>query len=466
MISSPVSVRFAPSPSGFMHLGNVRAALINFLYARQHNGTFILRIEDTDASRTTQTYLNMIGHDLTWLNLTHDEGPDKPGPHAPYLQSACTELYARALTQLVEHGHAYRCFCTQQELEALREEQRSRGMPPRYDRRCRNLSQEDVDRYLAAGKPYIWRFALPSHTIEIVDRARGTITYDLQDFSDFALTRQDGSFTFLFANAVDDIRMHITDVIRGEDHLSNTALQAALYEAFGVQTPLFYHLPIICNEEGHKLSKRDFGFSLNDLRDAGFLPEAITNYLCIIGGSFDPEIMSLQEMITLRVADRILSTGTIQYDLAKLRWMNAQWMKRLGTAELYKRIRPILEQSYGHDRVSTYPLLSEAIGVVTPECHTLHDLVKGLSWCFVAPEGQTVSGATTRAALEAWLEGDVTLDALKTLIGKTGAKTRDVFVAVRKAITGSEQGLGMAELISCAPADMIRARVMNALLSE
>ena len=292
-----VRVRFAPSPTGFMHLGNVRAALVNYLFARQKNGTFILRIEDTDQQRNVDPEGRQIIADLNWLNLTYQEGPLVGGPYAPYYQSERTPLYQEHLELLKKQARVYRCFCTAEELEKKRQRQLALKMPPRYDRACLKLSAQEIEKNLAEHKPFIWRFKLSDQIIQVTDLARGTITYDLKHFSDFPLTRQDGSFTFIFANFVDDLTMKISHIFRGEDHLSNTGVQAALYEAFSAPLPLFWHLPIMSNAEGKKLSKRDFGFSLNDLRTAGFLPEAIDNYLAIIGGgTFTQEIMSLEEL--------------------------------------------------------------------------------------------------------------------------------------------------------------------------
>src|SRR5579863_4599044 len=257
-----VRVRFAPSPTGMMHLGNVRAALINFLFAHQKKGTFVLRIEDTDAQRMLDPEAKKIIEDLAWLGLTYDEGPHVGGPYAPYFQSERMNLYQEKLHLLKEKNLIYRCFCSEEELAKRRDRQQALKLPPRYDRTCLALSEKEINHLLDNNTLFIWRFKLDhQRSVTITDLAHGETTFKLSNFSDFAITRQDGSFTFIFANFVDDLLMKITHIFRGEDHLSNTANQAALFAAAGAPLPIYWHLPILCNLEGKKLSKRDFGFS-------------------------------------------------------------------------------------------------------------------------------------------------------------------------------------------------------------
>ena len=297
MTTNHVRVRFAPSPTGFMHLGNVRASLLNYLFAAHHQGTFILRIEDTDAQRNIKEGKDKIIEDLAWLKLTYTEGPGVGGNFGPYCQSERSHLYQEHLNKLIELKRVYRCFCTVQELENKRQRQIALKKPPRYDKTCLKLSEQQINEKSAAQVPFIWRFSIDeTKQITIQDLAHGAINFDMKNFSDFALSREDGSFTFLFANFVDDMLMQITHVIRGEDHLSNTANQAMLFDAFSCKLPFFWHLPIMCSKDGKKLSKRDFGFSLDDLKNAGFLPEAIANYLALTGNSFAEEVQDLHEL--------------------------------------------------------------------------------------------------------------------------------------------------------------------------
>lgn len=385
MLTGPVRVRFAPSPTGFMHLGNVRAAVINYLFAKQNNGSFILRIEDTDAERNVDPQGRQILADLAWLGLQCDEGPVVEGPYKPYYQSERSHIYREYLEKLIEQGKVYRCFCTPEELERKRQRQIASKMPPRYDRTCAKLSQEIVAEKLSSQIPHIWRFKLSEGTVTIRDLARGKVSFDFRHFSDFPLTRADGSFTFIFANFVDDLTMKITHVFRGEDHLTNTAVQAALYMVFDSMLPTFWHLPLMCNAEGKKLSKRDFGFSLHDLRNAGYLPEAICNYLATIGLSLEKEIMDLPTMVEAIDFSAMASTGQIRYDLNKLRWINHKWISQLSPHALTERIYPLLLDAYPLAHLS-FEYVQEIIKPLQGELVTLNDSVEAVKFLFVTPE--------------------------------------------------------------------------------
>jgi nondiscriminating glutamyl-tRNA synthetase len=388
MKTEHIRVRFAPSPTGFMHLGNVRAALINFLFAKQKQGDFILRIEDTDATRNVDPRGTHIIEDLNWLNLNYSEGPVIGGSHGPYYQSERSSLYQKHLDALQAKNCVYKCFCTVEELEKKRQRQLALKQPPRYDRACLRLTESEIQEKIAQQIPYIWRFKLDeTKTITFFDLARKLVQFDLKNFSDFALTRQDHSFTFIFANFVDDLLMRITHVFRGEDHLTNTANQVALYQAFDAHIPIFWHLPIMCNIEGKKLSKRDFGFSLTDLRTAGFLPEAICNYLAIIGGGvFEQEIMTLDQTACALNFDAIASTGQIKYDLEKLRWVNHQWIKQYPTAALVALCKPYLLAAYPTAAQLTTEQLTLLIKSIQLELVTLADCVPALAFYFSQPE--------------------------------------------------------------------------------
>lgn len=474
MTSKHVRVRFAPSPTGFMHLGNVRAALMNYLFARQKNGVFILRLEDTDPQRNVDPRGKQIIEDLTWLNLTFDEGPGIGGPHEPYLQSERSGFYQEYLDKLKARDLVYPCFCTPEELETKRQRQLALKMPPRYDRHCLKRS---VDERTALMKttPYIWRFKLEDTTVQIHDMARGTITYDLKHFSDFALTRADGSFTFIFANFVDDLLMKITHIIRGEDHLTNTALQAALYVTFDIAIPVFWHLPIICNAEGKKLSKRDFGFSLTDLKSAGFMPEAIDNYLAIIGVSFKDEIMSLEELIKASNFDALASTGHIRYDLEKLRWVNHKWMMRLPKEVLAERISPNLVRAYKMAADMTPHNLKELlVNILLPtaasELHTLEDSVDVLKFYFERPvmTHQHLNKFDKKARdlvkeTLATLGDSFTPESFLTTAQKSakeqGIPIKELFWLIRFLLTGSIEGIGVKELLAMLPGQEIHNRL-------
>lgn len=386
MASPSIRVRFAPAPTGTMHIGNIRTALLNYLFAKQRGGTFVLRIEDTDPERNFDPGAIQIQADLAWLNLTFDEGPAKGGPYAPYLQSERLSIYQEKLDELKQKKVIYPCFCTEEELEKKRERQRALKQPPRYDRTCYNLSPEAIQARMANKDPYIWRMLVDhSLIIKITDLAHGMVTFELKNFSDFALTRTDGSFTFLFANFVDDLTMKMTHVFRGEDHLSNTANQAAMYHAFNAPLPTFWHMPILCSVDGKKLSKRDFGFSLNDLKKTGFLPEAINNYLAIIGSSFEQEIMDLPTLTKAMKFDNMHASGTVKYDVEKLRWVNHQWINKLTPQELAARTLPFLEAVYPQAKSLPVDTLSAILQTLKSDLYTLADATKALAFYFAKP---------------------------------------------------------------------------------
>jgi len=457
-----VRVRFAPSPTGMMHLGNVRAALINYLFSRQKQGTFILRIEDTDAQRMFDPQAQKILEDLTWLNVSYDEGPHVGGAFAPYYQSERTHLYQKQLDALIAKNAIYRCFCTEEDLEKKRLRQQALKLPPRYDRTCMNLSQAEIDRSLEEKLPYIWRFKCDHNlTLTIHDLGRGNITFDMSNFSDFAITRQDGSFTFIFANFVDDLLMEITHIFRGEDHLSNTANQAALFHAVNAPLPIYWHLPILCNIEGKKLSKRDFGFSLRDLKDAGFLPEAVGNYVSIIGASFKEEIMPYDILAQSFNFENIHASGRITYDLEKLKWINKQWIVRYDPAKLTAECRPYLEAAYENAKNIDETTLIKLLQIIKSDLITTQDAVEALRFYFVEPQ-------VTQADIEACIpktsqevlvrvvnehKGLLDRDAVEfTAAIKTAAKNnniplKELFWFLRLALMGKTNGPGIAELI-------------------
>ena len=457
-----VRVRFAPSPTGMMHLGNVRAALINYLFSRQKQGVFVLRIEDTDAQRMFDPQAQKILEDLAWLNLTYDEGPHVGGAYAPYYQSERTHLYQARLNSLAKNNAIYRCFCTEEDLEKKRLRQQALKLPPRYDRTCMHLPQQEIDKLLEENVPYIWRFKCDHNlTLTIHDLGRGHITFDMSNFSDFAITRQDGSFTFIFANFVDDLLMEITHIFRGEDHLSNTANQAALFHAVNAPLPIYWHLPILCNLEGKKLSKRDFGFSLRDLKDAGFLPEAVGNYVSIIGASFKEEIMPYDILAQSFNFENIHASGRITYDIEKLKWINKQWIMRYDPAQLARECRPYLEAAYDSARNIDDATLIQLLQTIKSDLTTTQDCVAALEFYFVEPQ---VSLADIEACIPKTSQ-EVLVNIInehKNLLVsnptefatniKSAAKSKNIplkelFWFLRLALMGKTNGPGIAELI-------------------
>jgi len=437
-------VRFAPSPTGWLHLGSVRAALFNKLYALKTNGTFILRVEDTDQSRDVDPGAVKIQEDLQWLGISFDEGP--------YFQSQRTALYQKYLDQLIANNQVYRCFDTPEELETRRQIQIARGLPPKYDRACLKLSQEEVAQKLAQNTPFIWRLRLPETTISFLEVTRGEMSFDLTHFSDFALTRQDGSFTFLFANFVDDLEMGITMVIRGEDHLSNSASQVALYKAFNKPCPRFFHLPLVCSVEGKKLSKRDFGFSLNDLKEAGYLPQAICNYVALLGHSFEEEILSLEELARAIPFDTNSPKSSVRYDADKLLWINHKWIQRLLPEDFVAYTLPFLTTAY--PKIIDNQHLRLLIEKIRPNMQTLKDAQALLRFFYHAP--QTFSQelvakhnfpalATALETLASVSDEDAFFATTKTSCSKELKK--DLFALIRVALTAQDEGIGIKDLV-------------------
>lgn len=471
-------VRFAPSPTGLMHLGNVRAALMNYLFAQKNNGTFVLRIEDTDAERNCDPNAQKIIHDLNWLGLTPSEGPLQGGPYAPYFQSERTHLYQEQITHLQELNHIYRCFCTTEDLEKKRQRQIVLKQPPRYDRTCLNRSKDDIIALLSQKVPFIWRVKLDhTQTVTIHDLGHGNITFELKNFSDFAITRQDGSFTFMFANFVDDMLMKITHIFRGEDHLSNTAGQAALYTIYNLKLPVYYHLPIICNVDGKKLSKRDFGFALDDLQNAGYLPEAILNYLTIIGGgAFKEEIMPIAALAQAYDFDNVHSTGHIRYDVEKLRWINHKWIERLDPATLTAYCKPFIIAAYPQADALSDETLTTLIQTIKSDITCLKDVVHLIHFYFNTPQN-------TQALLKEHIPQDV-MSTLSALVAKhlaeiddaklfienikreaklTSISIKHLFTYLRIALMDAPQGPGILEIITMLGTNEARKRLQAIL---
>lgn len=473
-----IRVRFAPSPTGLMHLGNVRAALMNYLFARQHNGTFILRIEDTDPERNFDPGAQKIQADLVWLGLSFDEGPQINGSHAPYFQSERTHIHQDHLQKLIDLGYAYRCFCTQEDLEKKRMRQIALKQPPRYDRSCLKKNSEEITELLAQNIPFIWRVKLNHESIiQVQDLAHGTITFDLKNFSDFPVTRQDGSFTFMFANAIDDMTMKITHVFRGEDHQTNTAGQAALYEYFNAPLPTYWHMPILCNNEGKKLSKRDFGFSLHDLQKAGYLPETINNYLSIIGGgTFEKEIMSLDELVQSYDFKHINATGHIRYDIEKLNWVNHKWIELLDPAKLTTLAKPFLIAAYPHAATLSDDTLTTLIQTIKTDITTLKDIAQTLQFYFEPSHNhasliQTHFSDTTHTALKTLVQEKMKyisdasqfLSMLKDKAKQEKIGYKDLFAFLRIALMGSIQGPSILDLLTMLGAEESRKRIESVL---
>jgi glutamyl-tRNA synthetase len=329
--NNEIRVRFAPSPTGHLHVGGARTALFNWLYARKTGGTFILRIEDTDASRSTSESYEGILRGMRWLGLDWDEGPGVGGEFGPYIQSARGVLYHTDASRLIDEGKAYYCFCDPEELAAKREETRKNKGDQKYDGTCRGLSAEDVEERLAAGQPHVVRFRMPDEgEIRFRDIVRGDFSFANSDLDDFVIIKSDGHPTYNFAVVVDDARMKISHVIRGDDHISNTPRQTHLYQALGFRLPKFVHLPMILGEDRARLSKRHGATSIDFYKDRHYLPVAMVNYLALLGWSLDGkreyfERKSLIEKFSLKK----VSKNPAVFDMARMEYMNAEHFKKM-----------------------------------------------------------------------------------------------------------------------------------------
>jgi len=345
MAKKPVRVRFAPAPTGYLHVGGARTALFNYLFARRNKGAFVLRVEDTDPERSSEEFYASIVEALRWLGLDWEEGPEVGGKNGPYRQSERGAVYGEALARLREGGAAYECFCTVEELEGRREEMRAAGEAPRYDGRCAELTAEARAQFRAEGRQPCLRFRMAGDAdLAYDDLIRGRVEIKAAELDDFVIARPDGSPTYNFVCAVDDAAMAISHVIRGEDHISNTPRQIAVYRALGAEPPLFAHLPLLLGPDKSRLSKRHGAKSVLEYRAEGYLPEAVVNFLALLGWSYDDEreFFTLKELAKYFALDRVAKKGAV-FDVEKLTWMNGAYLRKLSPEELFRQARPWLE---------------------------------------------------------------------------------------------------------------------------
>ncbi|RMF38119.1 MAG: glutamate--tRNA ligase [Chloroflexi bacterium] len=458
----PVRVRFAPSPTGYLHIGGARTALFNWLFARRYGGAFILRIEDTDRTRYQPDSLQDILDGLRWLGLDWDEGPEVGGEYGPYFQSQRLELYQKWGHWLVEQGHAYRCYCSPERLAAMRQEQRRRGEPPRYDRRCRFLTAQQRAEHEAAGDPYVIRLAVPLEgSTTFRDLIRGEITFQHAELDDLILLKSDGWPTYHLANVVDDHFMEISHIMRGDEWLPSVPKHVLLYRAFGWEPPAFAHLPVILNPSGKgKLSKRksrlpggqELLVFVHELREAGYLPEAVFNFLARVGWSMDAEteVFSREEAIAHFSIEAIHpSPAALPY--SKLDWLNGLYIRRLPPDDLARRLLPVLRQAGLEADPETVQAL---VPLIQERIKRLNDAVPLVDFFFQEPlagydpalltadkttpeQSLTILRRARQvlAALPTFDEASVE-QALRALVPEMGLKARQVFGVLRVAVTG------------------------------
>lgn len=459
-----VRVRFCPSPTGNPHVGMVRTALFNWAYARHTGGSFVFRIEDTDASRDSEESYEQLLDALRWLDLDWDEGPGVGGDHGPYRQSQRRELYSRAAADLLAAGRAYECFCTSQELEERREQARSAGGAPGYDGQCRNLPEAQAAQYRAQGRTPVLRFRMPGTDLQWDDLVRGPVTFAAEHVPDFVLVRGNGQPLYTLVNPVDDAMMRITHVLRGEDLLSSTPRQIALYEALaeiGISdgtTPQFGHLPYVMGEGNKKLSKRDPESSLNHYREAGYLPEGLVNYLALLGWSMgeDREFFSKEQMAQAFSLARV-SANPARFDLKKCTAINGDWIRALPAWDFADRVtatlvaRGVLSEPVSaadsaligaaaplvQERMETLGQAAGMLGFLfTPESEFQPDAADAAKLLGAAAEPVLSAGRDALAALDNWTTPDIEAALRAALIEGLGLKPRVAFGPLRVAITG------------------------------
>ncbi|MGE0161026.1 MAG: glutamate--tRNA ligase [Gemmatimonadales bacterium] len=473
-----IRTRFAPSPTGRLHVGNVRAAAFNWLLARQGGGQFILRIEDTDVGRNVEGGESGILEDLRWLGLDWDEGPDIGGPHAPYRQSERGASYTRAVERLVGAAKAYPCFCSEEDLDEQTEEFGEGRTALRYSGRCRRLEPAERTRRVAAGEPHVVRFAVPEglQSVDIADEIFGRISFPTSDIDDFVLRRTDGRVTYNFGVVVDDIEMEITHVVRGVGHLSNTPKQALLFDALEVPRPVFAHLPTVLGPDGKKLSKRLGATGVAELRSAGYPPDAVLNYLSLLGWSHpeEKEVLTRRELIASIGLDRVGKSDT-QIDLEKLRWVSAQHLATETLAELTEHVRPFVDLARFpragdnlpavvetlRTRLSTYGDVNEHLGLLYPPETESAEKRRALG---ADPAVRPVLEAV-RARLTAQEEWEaVALDqAVRAAGADAGVKGAALFHPVRVLLIGTEKGPDLGKILAAIGPDEADRRLRQAL---
>ncbi len=470
---SKIRVRFAPSPTGYLHVGNARTALFNWLFARHHSGAFVLRIEDTDVERSEASFETQLLEDLRWLGLDWDEGPDKPdagGPFGPYRQSERLDLYKKYAIELIDSGHAYFCFCTPEELQAERDAALKAGLQPKYSGRCRKRPREEAARKVAEGVPAAIRLNILEGVLTWHDLVHGPTSFSSEVIGDPILVRSDGHAAYNYAVVIDDHLMEISHVIRGDDHISNTPRQLAVYSAFGWQPPEFAHLSTILGPDRTRLSKRHGATSLENFREMGILPEALRNYLVLLGWSAADgvtEILSLQDFIAQFSLERITKSPAV-FDQEKLNWLNRHYMKETPPARLAELSVPFLARTGYLDEPAPPEIMrwvERVLDAVLKNLDQLNQLPGAVRLIFEYDAAQVANGEETRHVVEdagarevlkafipkVLAEKELTYERFRAIAKEvqkeTGKKGKDLFHPIRVAVTGAVSGPELEKLI-------------------
>lgn len=475
-------MRFAPSPTGALHVGSARTTLFNWLYARATHGTFVLRIEDTDRNRSTKESEEQILEGLRWLGLTWDEGPDIGGPYAPYRQTErqAAGVYRPYLEKLLQSGQAYHCYCTPEDLARDREKMLAAKKAPVYAGRCCNLTQAERDAHVAGGRAPVVRFKVRREEIRFKDIVRGEVRMHGDDFGDFVIAKSDGDPLYVFANVVDDALMKITHVIRGEEHLPNTPKQLLLYEALGLTSPQFAHLPLILNPDRSKMSKRAGPTHIFEYRDEGYLPDALINYLALLGWNpgTTQEVFSREELITAFSLDKLTKSGAV-FDLTRLQWMDGQHLRKLSEQQLLDVAQKFLPPTA---KRASADVIVRAVATVQERVRYLGELPELTGFYFALPAYEPAllvwkksTPARTldvlskvQTAIESWpdnvwRERQSLTEALKKFTDGAGLTTGDVFWPVRVALSGLKASPGPQDVMWVLGPAETATRLKNAI---
>lgn len=467
----PIRVRFAPSPTGYLHVGGLRTALYNWLVARQSGGTFILRIEDTDQSRKVEGAEEQLLAALNWAGIDVDEGPQAGGEFGPYRQSERLEIYSDHAQQLVAGGHAYACFCTAGRLEQLRERQQKMGLATRYDGLCRKLPPDEAARRSKA-EAHVIRLAVPTEGLIILeDRVRKKVRFEWKTVDDQVLIKSDGFPTYHLANVVDDHLMGVTHVIRGEEWLPSMPKHLLLYQGFGWEPPEFAHLPLLLNADKSKLSKRQGHVSVDDFRRDGYLPEALINFVALLGWNdqSNQEVYDLAGLTSAFSIDRVQKGGAV-FDTEKLRWLNGQHIRRMDVAAFKISLLEHLDNDWN--------VTDAMVAAIQSKINLLSDAREQLEFFFEEPvvydeaARQALTNAQSRGILAALLDnlpaaetftGDAVLEAVKRIGADLGLKGRDLWHPIRAAIAGRVVGPDMVTIVEAFGYERCRERIISAM---
>ncbi|WP_031537878.1 glutamate--tRNA ligase [Bacillus sp. MB2021] len=485
-MSNEIRVRYAPSPTGHLHIGNARTALFNYLFARSKGGKFIIRIEDTDKKRNIQGGEESQLKYLKWLGMDWDESTDVGGEYGPYRQSERNDIYKKYYTELLEKGLAYKCYCTEEEIEAEREEQVSRGETPKYSGKCRHLTKEQQEKLEAEGRQPSIRILVPENVVyEFNDMVKGDVSFESETIGDYVIVKKDGTPTYNFAVSIDDHLMDITHVLRGDDHITNTPKQLMIYDALGWERPIFGHMTLIVNESRKKLSKRDESIIqfIEQYEELGYLPEALFNFIALLGWSpeGEEEIFSIEEFIRIFDPAR-LSKSPALFDQNKLAWMNNQYIKKADLETVVRLAIPHLEKAglVSESRSAEEEAwVNNLVGLYQEQMSCGADIVT-LSTLFFSDEIQydeeakeVLAGEQVPAVVNAFKEAldelpewsaDQIKASIKVVQKATGQKGKNLFMPIRVATTGQTHGPDLPKAIELLGKDKIDAR-LTALIS-